>query len=77
MGPRGRFGVRSQPQTGSVQQERNNALLDTPSLLMQAVIVPGNRTPEGQQIEAVTVPWFEIVELLKRDLSLVFQLSPR
>jgi len=44
---------------------------------MQAVIVPGNRTLEGQQIEAVTVPWFEIVELLKRDPSLVFQLSPR
>ena len=80
MGPRGRFGVRSQGQTGSVQtvvEERNNALLDTPSLLMKAVIVPGDRTPEGQLVEAVTLPWFEIIELLNRDPSLVYQLDPR
>lgn len=63
--------------SGQVVTERNNTLLDTPSLLMQAVIVPGDRTPEGQLVEAVTVPWFEIIELLNRDPSLVFQLSPR
>ena len=34
------------------------------SLMMQAVIVPGDRTKEGQLIEAVTVPWFEIVKPL-------------
>ena len=74
------FGVRSRLQTGSVQavvEERNNALLDTPSLLMKAVIVPGDRTPEGQLVEAVTVPWFEIIELLNRDPTLAFQLDPR
>jgi restriction system protein len=74
------FGVQSRLQTGSVQavvEERNNALLDTPSLLMKAVIVPGDRTPEGQLVEAVTVPWFEIIELLNRDPALAFQLDPR
>ena len=74
------FGIRSRLQTGSVQtvvEERNNALLDTPSLLMKAVIVPGDRTPEGQLVEAVTVPWFEIIELLNRDPILAFQLDPR
>lgn len=78
-GPGGLFGppgrrLRMGSQTFT---ERNNALLDTPSLLMQAVIVPGDRTPEGQLVEAVTVPWFEIIELLNRDPSLVYQLSPR
>src|SRR6266567_5840989 len=79
-GPGGLFGPPSRVRRmGSVQTvtERNNALLDTPSLLMQAVIVPGDRTPEGQLVEAVTVPWVEIIELLNRDPSLVFQLSPR
>jgi restriction system protein len=47
------------------------------SLMMQAVIVPGDRTKEGQLIEAVTVPWFEIIKLLKADPSLAFQIPPR
>src|SRR6266704_1871942 len=80
-GPGGLFGARSiAPHLGSVQavlEERNNALLDSPSLLMKAVIVPGDRTPEGELVEAVTVPWFEIIELLNRDPALAFQLDPR
>jgi hypothetical protein len=35
-------------------------------LLLQAVIVPGARTSEGKLIEAVTVPWFDIIALLKQ-----------
>jgi hypothetical protein len=31
-------------------------------LLLQAVIVPGERTSEGKLIEAVTIPWFDIIE---------------
>src|SRR6266436_5756686 len=80
-GPGGMFGprFRLRPQMGSgeIVAERNNALLDTPSLLMKAVIVPGDRTPEGQLVEAVTLPWFEIIELLNRDPKLAFQLDPR
>jgi len=64
---------------GSVQTatEEPKAPVDTPSLLMKAVIVPGERTEEGQLVEAVTVPWFEIIELLNRDPSVVFQIDPR
>src|SRR5262245_11862948 len=43
-------------------------------LLMQAVIVPGARTSEGRLIEAVTIPWFEIVALLKDDPNVAFQI---
>jgi restriction system protein len=45
-------------------------------LLVQAVIVPGARTSEGKLIEAVTIPWFEIVALLKENPNVAFQISP-
>ena len=40
------------------------------SLLLQAVIVPGDRTAEGRLIEAVAIPWFDIIDLLKIDPSI-------
>jgi hypothetical protein len=36
-------------------------------LLLQAVIRPGERTDEGKLIEAVTLPWFDIIAFLERD----------
>ena len=50
---------------------------NTANLLMQAVIAFGAKTNEGQLIEAVTLPWFEIVEEVTRNPSLVFQIEPR
>jgi hypothetical protein len=43
-------------------------------LLLQTVIVPGPRTGEGKLIEAVTIPWFAIVALLKQDPNMAFQI---
>src|ERR1700751_811502 len=37
------------------------------SLLLQTVIVPGTYTSEGTLIEAVAVPWFDIIAILKKD----------
>jgi len=45
-----------------------------PSLLLQTVIDRGARTNEGTLIEAVTLPWFDIIEFLKTDPSLAFQI---
>lgn len=52
-----------------------------PQILLRSVIVPdgalvvrGNRTKEGTIIEAVTIPWFEIIELLARDPNAAFEL---
>jgi restriction system protein len=42
---------------------------------MQTVIVPGAQTSEGKLIEAVAVPWFDIIALLQRDPSIAYQLS--
>ncbi|WP_454629477.1 restriction endonuclease [Bradyrhizobium cenepequi] len=47
------------------------------SLVMQTIIVPGNRTTDGQLIEAATLPWFEIVRILNEDPSAAFQIPPR
>jgi restriction system protein len=46
-----------------------------PNLLLQTVIVRGARTEEGTLIEAVALPWFDIIEFLKADPSIAFQLS--
>ncbi len=57
--------------------ERNNALLDTPSLLLQSVIVLGDRTLEGQLVEAVAMPWFDLIDFLNRDPTFAYQIEPR
>jgi restriction system protein len=45
------------------------------SLLLQTVIVPGAQTNEGTLIEAVAVPWFDIIAFLKTDPRIAFQIS--
>jgi restriction system protein len=40
-------------------------------------VVPGQNTNEGQLIEAVAIPWFEIINALKTDPKIAFQISPR
>jgi restriction system protein len=47
------------------------------SLLLQTIIVPGTKTAVGQLIEAVALPWFEIIELLKSDPTMAYKLPPR
>jgi restriction system protein len=56
--------------SGAVQSIR--AVSD---LLLQAVIVPGDKTAEGRLIEAVAIPWFDIVALLQKDPNIAFQIS--
>jgi restriction system protein len=49
----------------------------TVSLLIRAVVVPGSRTSEGRIIEAVALPWFDIIELIEKDPAVAFQISAR
>jgi restriction system protein len=44
---------------------------------MQTVIDPGADTSEGQLVEAVALPWFDIIELLSRDPAIAFQIDAR
>ena len=43
-------------------------------LLMQAVIVGGDKTSEGRLVEAIAIPWLDIVDLLK-DPNVAFEIS--
>ncbi len=45
-------------------------------LLLQAVVRPGDRTDEGKLIEAVTLPWFDIISLLEKDPNAAFEIPP-
>jgi restriction system protein len=47
------------------------------SLLMQALVLPGDKTKEGILIQAVTVPWRAIVQWIKKDPKVLFQIDPR
>jgi restriction system protein len=52
-------------------------LEDLPSILVQAVIIPGEKVHEGRLIQAVALPWFEIIALIKNDPAIAFQIAPR
>ena len=43
-------------------------------LLLQTVIVSGDKTTEGRLVQAVTVPWFDIIEVLRNDPGVAFQI---
>jgi len=62
----------------SVEQlQRNNAVLETPAVLLQAVIIPREKTAEGQLVEAIALPWFEIVELINRSPATIHEIDWR
>lgn len=46
------------------------------NLLLKTVIVPGESTSEGRLIESVAIPWFDIISLIKDDLSIAYQIPP-
>ena len=48
-----------------------------PSILLQAVIIPGDKTAEGQLVEAVALPWFEIVDLINRSPEAMYEIDWR
>lgn len=47
------------------------------NLLLQTAVVSGEKTREGQLIEAVALPWFEIIELLKHDPAVAYRIPPQ
>ncbi len=48
-----------------------------PDLLLKTVITLGSKTDEGSIVEAVTLPWFEIIRLINKDPAAAFQIDPR
>ncbi len=52
-------------------------LEDLPSILMQAVVITGEKNEEGRLIQAVALPWFDIINLIKNDPAIAFQIDSR
>src|SRR4029453_9632329 len=47
-----------------------------PGLLIQAKIITlGDRTNEGQLVEAIAIPWFEILRELERNPSFLYEIA--
>ena len=53
------------------------SIISPSNLVLQMVVVPGERVEEGRLIEAVTLPWFEIIERLEKDPDLVHKMPAR
>jgi len=68
------------PASGSLSIEGEGAplLIKYPEVLLQAaVVVFGDKTNEGQLIQGVAIPWFEIIEQLERDAEFMFKIPWR
>lgn len=48
-----------------------------PSILLQAVVIPGEKRKEGLLIEAVAVPWFEIIRLIEQAPEIIYKIDDR
>jgi restriction system protein len=57
--------------SGSVQ-----AITAISDLVLKSVIVAGNKVNEGRLVQAVTLPWFDIIELLAKDPTAAFEIPP-
>jgi restriction system protein len=45
-------------------------------LLIQTVTIAGEKTSEGRLIAAVALPWFDIIDVLRKDPSAAFRIPP-
>jgi restriction system protein len=64
--------VRSSPLTALTEAP----LADRPAILLQTVVVRGEKTHDGTLIEAVALPWFTIVALLEQDWNTAYEIPP-
>lgn len=51
-------------------------LIKTPDLLIKTVVIFGEKTDEGKLIEAVTLPWFEIIKYFENNPNAIYEISP-
>jgi len=63
---------------GSPAEETEKPLIELPEILLQAAVVTfGDKTNEGRLIEAVAIPWFEIIRQIERDPDFMFKVPWR
>jgi restriction system protein len=50
---------------------------ESPEVILKAILTFGARDKEGQLIEAVTIPWFEVIKLIQGDPRAAYEIDPR
>jgi restriction system protein len=45
-----------------------------PKLLLQTLVLKGERTDDGTLIQAVAIPWFDIIDKIIRDRAIAYQI---
>ena len=48
----------------------------SPQFLVKTLLTFGEKTDEGKLIQAVNIPWFDIIDLLTKDPKAAFEISP-
>jgi restriction system protein len=61
----------------SALEEHSPAPVPLPALVVQQVVTLSEKIPEGQLIEAVTVPWYAIVQEIMKDPAAMYKIPPR
>jgi hypothetical protein len=57
-------------------EERRGSRLEYPEVLIQAAVISlGDQTAEGRLVEAVAIPWFEIIGQLERDPEFLYKVN--
>jgi restriction system protein len=51
--------------------------LEPPAVLLQAVIVPGSKQAEGHLVQAVAIPWYQILTLIAEKPETIYQIDWR
>jgi restriction system protein len=61
---------------GTIKQSNQETSPSLAALLLQTTVISGTKTTEGKLIEAVAVPWFDIIQFIQSDPRQAFQISP-
>jgi restriction system protein len=48
-----------------------------PGILLKAILTFGDPTKEGRLVEAVAIPWFEIMRIIKSDPRAIYEIDDR
>lgn len=73
----GRLVMRGDMGDGGPEDDSPPIPLPGAALAVRAVVRPYEKSSEGELIKAIAIPWRRIVQLMAKDPSLAYQLSPR
>ena len=52
------------------------ARANTPALTLKAILDFGGKVDDGRLVEAVALPWFDIMRMIKRDPDSIYEINP-